>query len=428
MLSTLKNAWKVPDLRKRILYTLFLVAIYRLGNNILVPGINTARLQSLSASSSSSGLLGFYDLVTGGAFSRCSIFALGVMPYINSSIIIQLLTIAIPYLEQLSKEGENGRKKINNYTRYAAIAFSILQAFTQYAIISRFGAIESSSKISVFVIIMTLTTAAVFLMWLGDQITVKGIGNGVSLLVFLNIISRFPTNVKQLLAVSSNDTQGQITLVFITLAVAVLLVLVIIFSLAERRIAVQYAGKTVGNKIYKGQSTHIPVNMNSSAVIAIIFAMSVSQFFYTLSQLFTNNKVLSALATNKYSPFNPSSWPYIILTFFLIIGFTWFYTEITFKPEEMAENMHKSSGFIPGVRPGEQTAEYISKVLFKCSMLGGAFAACVAAFPMILQGQQKYQGLQFGGTTLLILVGVAVDSLRQLQSQLVMRHYQGFLK
>lgn len=424
MLSTLKNAWKVQDLRKKLLWTLFLVAIYRLGNCILVPGINTAKLQNMS----SSGLLGFYDIVSGGAFSRCSIFSLGVMPYINSSIIIQLLTVAIPALEQLSKEGEDGRKKLNDITRYLAIAFSVLLAFTQYAIMNSFGAVSNNTKLSIFVIILTLIASAIFLMWLGDQLTEKGIGNGISLLVFLNIISRFPDNVKQLFSVSANDTQSQIMLVFIVIVVFAMLISVIIMSLAERRIAVQYAGKNVGSKTYKGQSTHIPINMNNSSVIAIIFAMSVSQFPYTLGKLFTKNKFLTLLSTGKYSPFNIDKPVYIVMSVFLIIFFTWFYTEITFKPEEMSENIHKSSGLIPGVRPGDDTTNYLTKVLFKCSILGGAFAAIIAAFPMLLQGNDKYKGLQFGGTTLLILVGVAVDSLRQLQSQLVMRHYKGFLK
>ena len=427
MLSTLRNAWKTPDLRKRILYTVVLVAIYRFGHHIPVTGVDTNQLQA--ATSNSGGIVNFLDLMSGGAFSSFSIFALGVVPYINASIIMQLLTIAIPYLEQLSKEGEEGRKKIQKYTRYAAIPLAIIQAIGSYTMIWNYNALKDTSKLNLFLIILTLTTASVFLMWLGDQITVKGLGNGVSLIIFINIISRLPVTVYQL---SSLNETGSVTIIdlvlFVVVAIA-MLASVILMSLAERRISVQYAGKTVGNKTFKGQSTHIPINLTASGVIAIIFAMSVMQFPYTIGQFtgqtswFTQN-----IVNGDFSPFKVNSITYVIFYIVLVIFFSWFYTQITFKPDEMAENMHKSSGFIPGIRPGQHTANFIERVLGRVSIIGGVYAATIAVFPIILEAYTGFKGISFGGTSLLIMVSVALDTMRQLESQLVMRHYQGFLK
>jgi preprotein translocase subunit SecY len=341
---------------------------------------------------------------------------------------MQLLTIAIPYLEQLSKEGEEGRKKIQNYTRYAAVAFGVLQSFTTYVLIANQGALKDDSKLSVFLIMLTVTTASIFLMWLGDQITVKGIGNGVSLLIFVNIISRIPVTVNQVVGLQNLEEVNIVEVIIFIAAVAALLVAVIIMSLAERRIPVQYAGKNVGNKTFRGQSTHIPINLNSSGVIAIIFASSVMQFPETIAQFWPTSPVFKAIMTGTFSPFERNTWKYMVVFFVLILFFAWFYTQITFKPDEMAENMHKSSGFIPGIRPGENTAKHIEKVLNKVSIIGGAFAALIAVFPIVMEGYTNFKGIYFGGTSLLIVVGVAMDTMRQLQSQLVMRHYQGFLK
>lgn len=426
MLSTLRNAWKVPDLRKRLLFTFLMVVIFRLGNNILVPGIDTTALKNFTSSGT---LFGFYDLISGGAFSKFSIFAMGVIPYINASIVMQLLTIAIPQLEQLSKEGEDGRKKIQNYTRYAAVAFGLLQAFSSYVIIYNARALTNpSDKLTVFLIMITVTTGSIFLMWLGDQITAKGIGNGISLLVFINIISRIPFQISQIATLQTTEAVNIVEVVIFIAVILVLLVAVIIMSLAERRIPVQYAGKTVGNKSFRGQTTHIPINLNNSGVIAIIFAMSVMQFPATLAQFWPTSKVAIAITQGKFSPFKESSIQYSLIYFLLILFFTWFYTQITFKPDEMSENMHKSSGFIPGIRPGDYTAKYIEKVLTRVSFIGGVFAGVIAVFPIIIKGYTNFGGLQFGGTSLLIVVGVALDTLRQMESQLVMRHYQGFLK
>ena len=425
MLSTLRNAWKVPDLKKRLLFTVFMIALFRLGNYIPVPGIDTSKLSELTGSGS---LFGFYDLISGGAFSRFSIFAMGVIPYINSSIIMQLLQVAVPSLEQLSKEGEDGRKKIQQYTRYGAVVLAVIQAFSTYAIIVRYGAIASGTKLSVFLIILTLTTASTFLMWFGDKITEKGIGNGMSLLIFVNIISRFPATFYSIIGLQKAESVNFVEVIMLIAVIFALFVAVVMMSLAERRIPVQYAGKTAGGKVYRGQSTHIPINVNASAVIGIIFAISVMQFPMTVGQFWPNSAFNLFITGSMYSPFKESSWQYAVTYFTLTIFFTWFYTQVTFKPEEMAENMHKSSGFIPGIRPGEPTANHIEKVLGKIAVIGGAFAGIIAITPIIAEGYTSFKGIYFGGTGLLIIVGVALDTLRQIESQLVMRHYQGFLK
>ncbi|HEY5563582.1 MAG TPA: preprotein translocase subunit SecY [Clostridiaceae bacterium] len=425
MLSTLRNAWKVADLRKRIFFTLAMLVIFRFGNFITVPFVDASKLTSLGNQGT---LFGFYNLISGGAFARCSIFAMGVVPYINSSIIIQLLTIAIPYLEQLSKEGEDGRKKIQNYTRYGAVAFGLIQAFGQYAIMTQLGAVTSNSIWNIMIIMLVLITGSTFLMWLGEQITVKGIGNGVSLLIFINIVSRMPDIGVKIVSYTTTGSINIVEVVGFVLVVIAMFVAVVIASLAERRIPVQYAGRTVAGKTYKGQSTHIPININGTAVIAIIFAMSVMQFPATIAQFTGTNSAFYRLVMGNGSVFKDYTWQYSLIYFILIVFFTWFYSEVTFKPDEMAENIHKSSGFIPGIRPGEATAKYISGVLTRIAILGGLFASVIAIFPVLIQGYTNFKDISFGGTMLLIMVGVSLDTVRQIESQLVMRHYQGFLK
>lgn len=425
MLSTLRDAWKVPELRKRILFTLFIVIIFRVGNFIAVPGIDTSKLTELTGSGS---LLGFYDLLSGGAFSRFSIFAMGVIPFINSSIIMQLLTVAVPRLEQLSKEGEEGRKKIQEYTRYASIPLGVVQGFSIYAIISRAGAlVEPGNKLSIFMIIFTVTTASTFLMWLGDKITEHGIGNGISLIIFVNIISRFPSAVSGMLKLQEVEIVNFVETIGFIAVIILLFVAVVVMSLSERRIPIQYAGKTNAGRMYKGQSTHIPINVNGAAVIGIIFAISVMQFPMTIGQFWPNSAFTQFVTASAFSPFKESNWQYPVLYFLLTIFFTWFYTEVTLKPEEMAENMNKSSGFIPGIRPGEPTAIYIERVLARVAVLGGAFAGIIAISPILAETYTNFKGIYFGGTGLLIIVNVAIETVRQLQSQLLVRHYHGFL-
>lgn len=427
MLSTLKNAFKVPDLKKRILFTLFLIAVYRLGSHIPVPGINREILKS-NLNPNDNVLLGFYDLMSGGAIRNFSIFAMGVVPYINASIIIQLLTVAIPFLEQLSKEGEDGRKKIQKYTRNAALVLGVIQAYTTYIIINNSGGVADHSPLNIFLIVLTLTTASTFLMWLGDVITVKGIGNGMSLLIFVNIISSLPQTAQSIYVLQSSGTIDLVQ-VIVFIAVTVLMILsVIIMSMSERRITVQYAGKTVGNKNFKGQSSHIPFNLTSTGVIAIIFAMSVMNFPKTIGGFFQTSWFNRVIVQGRWSIFNEEKLLYPVVYALLVVFFSWFYAEVTFKPEEMAENIYKSSGFIPGIRPGKPTANHISKVLTRVAIIGGLFASIIAITPILVQNHTKFEHITFGGTSILIMVNVAMETIRTLESQLVMRHYHGFLK
>lgn len=300
MLQTLRNAWKVPELKEKILMTLFFIAVFRLGHHIPVPGINTDAIAQYTNQSGS--LLSFYDLISGGALSNFSIFALGVVPYINSSIIMQLLTIAVPQLEQLSKEGEEGRRKIQNITRYAAIAIGFIQAYASYIIIHNAGALEEESMLALGTILITLVAASTFLMWLGDQISVKGIGNGVSMLIFINIISRIPRLSYTIIAYVKDGSANVIEAIVLVVVILALLLFAIVMSLSERKISVHYAGKAVGSKIYKGQTTHIPIGLISSAVIAVIFAMSVMQFPATIAQFFPNSWFDRVIANGTYSP------------------------------------------------------------------------------------------------------------------------------
>ena len=425
MLSTLRNAWKVPELRKRFLWTIFLVAIFRIGIHIPVPGIDTSYLSSMT---NSDGLLGFYNLISGGALSKFSIFALSVSPYINASIIVQLLTIAIPSLEQLSKEGEEGRKKIQSITRYASIAIGFVLAIGIYSMIAAQGAASGLGTAEKTVVLISLVVGSTFCMWLGDQITQKGFGNGVSILIFVNIVSQLPTTLMSLFTLKEAGEISIIEIVLFLIGALALLAVTIYFSLAERRVPIQYAGKAVGAKVMKGQSTHIPLSLIGSAVIAIIFAMSVMMFPETIANFFPTKGWSKWILTNPYSIFNKSTCMYPVCYAVLTVFFTWFYTQITFKPDEMAENLHKSAGFVPGVRPGEATEKYFEKVLTKVSLIGGIFAALLAVTPILISNYTDLSGIQFGGTSLLILIGVGLDFSRQLDSQLVMRHYQGFLK
>ena len=424
MLSTLRNAWKVSELKKKFLWTILLVAIFRMGSHIPVPGISPEVLKGLAGSDT---IFGFYDLMSGGAFSQFSVLALGVTPYINASIIIQLLTVAIPSLEQLSKEGEDGRKKIQNLTRYAAIVIACILAFGTYSMIAASGGVSGLSIFEIIVVLITLVAGTSFCMWLGDQISAKGFGNGTSILIFVNIISQLPSTLMSLGTLKSQGSIGIIEIILFAIFIVLLLAASVFFSLAERRIPVQYAGKAVGSKVMKGQSTHIPLSLIGSAVIAVIFSMSVMMFPATLAEFFPNAGWINWLTTSKFSIFYQEGWMYPIVYALLTIFFTWFYTQITFKPDEMAENLNKSAGFIPGIRPGHATEKYFERILTKVSLIGGVFAAMLAVLPILISNTSLH-GIQFGGTSLLIMVGVGLDFSRQLDSQLVMRHYQGFLK
>lgn len=425
MLQTLKNAWKLPDLRRRILFTVFIVFIFRLGNFIPVPNINTDALQDLANSQT---LVGFYDLISGGAFSSFSIFAMGVTPYINASIIMQLMNVIIPKLEQLSKEGQEGRAKIQNYTKYLAVAIGAVQAYGTYVLIYNAGAVADDSILNRVLIVMTLLSSSIFLIWLGDRITEKGIGNGVSVLIFINIVSRIPVMATQVAVLYTGGTVDIVMMTLFVLSMIALFVGTVAFSLGERRIPVQYSGRVSGTKQIKGQSSHIPISVSSSSVIAIIFAMSVMQFPATLAEFFRGSTALNWLTTSDWSVFKVNSLGYAIMYVVLVIFFAVFYTQITMKPEDMAENMAKSGGYVAGIRPGIATAKYLERILTRVAVIGGSFAALIAVFPIVLEGYTPFKGLAFGGTVIFIMAGVALDTMRQLESQLVMRHYKGFLK
>lgn len=427
MLSTLRNAWKVPELRKKFYWTILLVAIFRIGTHIPVPGINAEFLSRIK-NVTQSGLLGFYDLISGGAFSSFSILALGVMPYINASIIMQLLTIAIPSLEQLQKEGQEGRKKIQNATRYVAIVIAIILSIGTVATIGSQGAIAGIPKFELIIVILSLVVGSTFCIWLGDQITVKGFGNGTSILIFVNIISRLPVTLGKIMELKNNGEVDIVQIALLCAGAVVLVTLAIFFSLAERRIPVQYAGKAVGNKMTKAQSSHIPLSIISAAVIAIIFAMSVMGFPKAIAQFFPSSDWSKWILTSQYSIFNEKAWMYPVIYAILTVFFTWFYNEVTLKPDEMAENLNKSAGFVPGIRPGEPTTKYFEKVLAKVSIIGGIFAAFLAVLPIYVEQYSSFKQMSFGATAVLIVIGVSLDFSRQLQSQMVMRHYEGFLK
>lgn len=428
MLQTLRNAFKVPELRKKILWTILLVAVFRLGTHIPLPGINSDYLKNLS---DSGGLLGFYDMLSGGAFSRSSILALGVMPYINASIIMQLLTVAIPQMEQLQKEGDTGRKKIQSATRYVSLGISFILAYGILATISSSGATNGINLMQKLIIVFALVVGTTFCMWLGDQITVKGIGNGTSILIFINIISRVPMTIGSMMTMQEAGSASIVEIILFGVFIVFLLGTILYFSLSERRVTVQYAGKFAsGNSnMVKSQSTHIPLSIIGSAVLAIIFSMSVMDFPRTIATLFGGDKEWAKwILTNNTCIFNSKSWMYLVLYAVLTIFFNWFYTQITFKPDEMSENLHKSAGFVPGVRPGEETTVFFERVLNRVSFIGGILAAILAVTPKIIENYTQFQNIAFSGTGLLIVINVALDFTRRVESQMIVRHYKGFLK
>lgn len=416
MFQTLRNAWKIPDLRKKILFTLLMIAVFRLGTFIPVPGLNRAVLQDLVGDGNN--LFGLLNAFSGGAFSNATIFAMGITPYINSSIIIQLLTVAIPALERLVKEGEDGRKKIASWTRYLTVILAFIQATGLYFGLK--GAVESSGFVSYVVITLTFTAGTAFLMWLGEQITERGVGNGISIIIFAGIVSSVPTSIYAMimnLIANPGDARNIISFIAIIIVAIFSILFVVFMDNAERRISVQYAKRMVGRKMYGGQSTHIPIKVSMAGVIPIIFAMSILSFPQTLA----------ALMGKQWNWINSTSWWYIIIYFLLIIFFTYFYTAIQFNPIEIANNMKKNGGFVPGIRPGRQTSDFISRTMTRITLAGAFFLGFIAVLPMIVG---KYAGfsMSIGGSSLLILVGVALETVRQIESQMLMRHYKGFLE
>lgn len=424
MLQTLRNAWKIPDLKKRILYTLMMFAIFRLGTSIPVPGIDRNILNQFFAQDG--GLLNFFNFMSGGAFKNFTIFALSITPYITASIIMQLLTIAIPSLEALAKEGEEGRKKIAQFTRYGTVVLAVIQA-TGISVGLFRRALISTDFWSVATVIITLTAGTAFLMWLGEQITENGIGNGISLIIFAGIISRVPLGITQTFQKISAGEISVIPLVIFVVLAIFIIAGVIAIQQGTRKIPVQYAKRVVGRKMYGGQSTHIPLKVNQAGVIPVIFAISLLQFPMTLTYFFPDGGFANFVAKYLSPTGSPGIYFYNVLYALLIIFFTYFYTAVTFNPVEVADNMKKNGGFIPGIRPGRKTAEYLQKSLNRITLAGAVFLALIAVLPTLILNFTSID-FRFGGTALLIAVGVSLETMKQIEAQMVMRHYQGFLK
>ena len=426
MLQTLRNAWKIEELRKKILFTLVIILLYRLGNAIPVPDVNIALLNAYFAQQQST-ILGLLDVMSGGAFSNATIFALSIQPYINASIIIQLLCIAIPSLERLSKEGgEEGRKKIASITRYATVAIGLIQGFAYYMLIMNNNMLNADAQgiWSAIVIILTFTSGSALIMWLGEQITEFGIGNGISMILFASIISRLPTSlITTVRNIAAGNLQWWLALLMLIGAVA-MIVLIVYVNDAERRIPVQYAKRVVGRKMYGGQSTHLPMKVNMSGVMPIIFAQSIASVPATFAAFAgkTDGWVNTWFANNSI--------PYAIIYFLLIIFFAYFYSTIQFNPVEVANNLKKNGGYIPGFRPGKPTSEFIQKVLNKITLFGAIYLGIIAIVPILIShfsNAAALTGLSLGGTSIIIVVGVALETVRALEAQMLMRNYKGFL-
>lgn len=418
MLAVLKNAWKIPDIRKKMVFTLAMLLIYRLGSFIPVPFINREVIQQIV---SEGGVLGLFDIVSGGNFRNFTIFAMSITPYINASIIMNLLTFVIPALERMAKEGEEGRKKIAQYTRYATVILALIQAIGLS--ISIQNVLLEKNFISISVVAITITAGTAFLMWLGEQITENGIGNGISLIIFVSIISSLPDGIAKMVEYIKVGTLNIFTLILFLIFAIIVIAAVVAVQEGQRRIPVQYAKRVVGRKMYGGQSTHIPLKINQAGVIPVIFASSLTLFPATLASFFPSSKIATFIAT-WFAWGKPIS---TVLYVLLIIAFTYFYTAITFNPVDVANNMKKNGGFVPGIRPGRPTVEFLTRTLNRLTLSGAFFLAAIAVLPLLL-GVIAGIDLRFGGTGLLIVVGVALETVKQIESQMMMRHYQGFLK
>ena len=425
--TQIPNIFKIPELRKKILFTLGILVVLRLGAHVTIPGVNRLNLENLFGDTNT--VFGLLDIFTGGALQRATVFALGIMPYISASIIFQLLTAVFPYFEKLQKEGEEGRKRITQYTRYATVGLAAVQAYG-YAVYLQSQvpqAVMMGGLRFVLMTVITLTTGAVFVMWLGEQITEKGIGNGMSLIIFFSIIEVFPQTFLQIYELWRT---GAISLFAILAFVAIMVLViagVVFMTMALRKIPIQIPRKVVGrNKIRQGQKTHLPLRINSAGVMPIIFAQSILFFPATLGTFFPNVEWVQALSRM----FTIQSAGYLILFTLLIVFFTYFYTAIIFNPVDLAENMKKQGGFIPGIRPGARTAEYIDRVLTRVTLPGSFFLAAIAVVPLLIFQLSPFRSIPtfIGGTGLLIVVGVALDTIQQMQSHLLLRHYEGFMK
>jgi len=450
VIQALQNIWNVPELKKRILYMLGLLAVYRIGAHVPIPFIDPAALEQWF-SQNSAGVLGFLDLFSGGSLRRLTVFALGIMPYITASIILQFLTVVWPYLEKLSKEGELGRKKITTYTRYLTVILSAVQSATMAMAFQRTAGVVTHPGIGFILMTMiTLTAGTAFIMWLGEQITERGIGNGMSLIIFAGIVVRLPSAIYEIYLKVANGDWSPLVVILVVAVVVGIVAFVVLVERGQRRITVQYAKRVVGRRVLGGQSTHLPLKVNTSGVIPVIFASSVLAFPQTIGTMWPGSR-FSLWVQDNLANGDPL---YNLLYLGGIIFFSYFYTSIIFNPNEIADNMRKYGGFIPGIRPGKRTAEYVNDILTRITLVGGLYLAFVALIPELMYTGFHVQeipwigprldpylpafltqglGLQvlggiFGGTSLLILVGVAMDTVQMVESQLIMRHYDGFLK
>ena len=428
MLSKIQEIFSIPELKRRVLFTLSLLIVYRIGSHITTPGVDASVLTEFFARQRGT-ILGLYDLFAGGNLEKATIFALGIMPYISASIILQLFQAVIPYFEKLAKEGEEGRKKITQYTRYGTVVLSIVQGFGIAIFLESMTGPSGASAVMFsgwgfrILTVITLTAGTVFVMWLGEQITERGIGNGISLIITVGILARFPIDT---LNMYRAITLGQMTpfkAVILVLMMVLIIAAVIFVTQGQRRVPVQYAKRVVGRRVYGGQASHIPLSVNIAGVIPIIFAQSLIMFPGTIAALFPNVTFLQTLTLWL----SPGHAIYIFLYSTIIIFFAYFYTAIVLNPVDLADNMKKSGGFIPGIRPGKRTAEYIDRILTRITLPGAIFLAFIAVLPDLLITKANVP-FYFGGTGLLIVVGVMLDTLRQIESHLLMRHYEGFVK
>ncbi|MDT8902667.1 preprotein translocase subunit SecY [Anaeroselena agilis] len=418
MLSALSNVVKIPELRQKVMFTLLMFLVFRAGTHVPVPGVNAAMIEQLF---NQGNLFGLLDLFSGGALSKFSVFAMSITPYINASIIMQLLTVVVPKFEQWAKEGDEGRKKITQITRYGTVLLGFIQAIGM-----AYGlkvAIVNPSIGSIILIALTLTAGTTFLMWLGEQITEKGIGNGISLIIFAGIVSRLPDGLSVIYQYVKAGTINYFNVALFAIIALAMVVFVILIQQGQRKIPVQYAKRVVGRKMYGGHSTHIPLKVNQAGVIPIIFASSVLMFPITIAQFVEVGWVKTVAGWFAWGTMLNTT-----LYAVLIIFFTYFYTAVTMNISDMAENMKKYGGFIPGLRPGKPTADYLDRVMTRITLAGAIFLAFIAILPNIVVWATNIQGVYFGGTALLIVVGVALDTMKQIEAVILMRHYQGFMK
>src|SRR6201994_1389453 len=426
MIATILGAFRVRDIRGKILFTAAILALYRLGTHIPAPGVNSSAVNAIQQNFGGNSILGLLNLFSGGGLGRIALFALGIMPYITASIILQLLTVVVPSLEKLSKEGEVGQARITQYTRYLTVGLAFAQSigyvflFRSFEKSAQESLIPNFTLFKVFLIVISLTAGTVLLMWMGELITQRGIGNGISLLIFASIVSRIPSGISAWW--NNPDQVFRVIMPFIAIGIVAAIVFV---QEGQRRIPIQYAKRVVGRRMTQGGQTYLPLKVNMAGVIPVIFAASVMAIPPTIGQLIGKNR--NDFWTHMANFFGPGGWQYVAGESLLILVFTYFYTAVTFNPVDQADNLRKAGGFIPGVRPGRPTAEFLDRILARLTFPGAIFLAAVAALPTILISQTG-AGFNFGGTSILIVIGVALDTMKQLEAQLMMRNYEGFLK